>query len=273
MSTLELTDDEAARIERLREEIEASHAGPYATVQTGDVLAYLLDLADAVDDPDRSADPETGGVDSAGSASDTESDPGTGSAADRGSSPRDRESFPRDGLRERLEERNLKHADPDDESRMDLYAIAAEYDVSGRSEMTKAELVEGILDAVERLYADPLAPVDVDVFDAEEADGEADDDGGADDGSDAVGIDESGAEDDDGSDADGDGSDVDGDDGGGSDDEGSGQLNAMLSLLETHDDKWHEADGDARYEVDLPDGTVETARTKDDVRALLFKNY
>ncbi len=47
----------------------------------------------------------------------------------------------------------------------------------------------------------------------------------------------------------------------------------MMSLLDTHDDKWHEADGDARYEVELPDGDVETARTKDDVRALLFKNY
>ena len=28
-----------------------------------------------------------------------------------------------------------------------------------------------------------------------------------------------------------------------------------------------------RDEVELPDGRVETARTKDDVRALLFRNY
>ncbi len=54
---------------------------------------------------------------------------------------------------------------------------------------------------------------------------------------------------------------------------GSGQLNAMLRLLDTHADKWRKGDGDARYEVDLPDGSVETARTKDDVRAILFRKY
>ncbi len=47
----------------------------------------------------------------------------------------------------------------------------------------------------------------------------------------------------------------------------------MLSLLDTHSDKWHSADGDARYEIELPDGSVESARTKDDVRATLFKHY
>ncbi|SNZ04716.1 hypothetical protein SAMN06269185_0654 [Natronoarchaeum philippinense] len=54
---------------------------------------------------------------------------------------------------------------------------------------------------------------------------------------------------------------------------GGDRLNAMMQLLDTHDDKWREGSGDARYEVDLPDGSTETANTKDDVRALLFKNY
>ena len=54
---------------------------------------------------------------------------------------------------------------------------------------------------------------------------------------------------------------------------GEDRLSAMMSLLDTHDDKWRETDGDARYEVDLPDGTTEDAPTKDDVRAVLFKNY
>jgi len=54
---------------------------------------------------------------------------------------------------------------------------------------------------------------------------------------------------------------------------GGDRLNAMMQLLDTHDEKWREAPGDARYEVDLPDGSTETANTKDDVRALLFKNY
>ncbi|MFB6154540.1 MAG: hypothetical protein ABEJ22_01510, partial [Haloferacaceae archaeon] len=50
-------------------------------------------------------------------------------------------------------------------------------------------------------------------------------------------------------------------------------LNAMMSLLDEHDDKWGEGSGDDRYEVELPDGETEAVRTKDDVRALLFKHY
>jgi hypothetical protein len=48
----------------------------------------------------------------------------------------------------------------------------------------------------------------------------------------------------------------------------------MMSLMETHDDKWEQADSEeTRYEVELPDGDTETVQTQDDVRALLFKNY
>jgi len=50
-------------------------------------------------------------------------------------------------------------------------------------------------------------------------------------------------------------------------------LNEMMSLLDTHDDKWGESSGDERYAVELPDGTTEQVRTKDDVKALLFKHY
>ncbi|WP_255169825.1 hypothetical protein [Natrononativus amylolyticus] len=51
-------------------------------------------------------------------------------------------------------------------------------------------------------------------------------------------------------------------------------LNRMMNLLDTHDDKWEESDSaDYRYSVTLPDGSVEHVQTKDDVRALLFKNY
>jgi hypothetical protein len=50
-------------------------------------------------------------------------------------------------------------------------------------------------------------------------------------------------------------------------------LNEMMSLLDTHDGKWGEASGDERYAVDLPDGSTEQVRTKDDVKALLFKHY
>ncbi|WP_267644203.1 hypothetical protein [Haloarchaeobius amylolyticus] len=57
-------------------------------------------------------------------------------------------------------------------------------------------------------------------------------------------------------------------------DSGEDRLNAMMNLMDTHDDKWREASKeDARYEVDMPDGTTEYVQTKDDVRAHLFKNY
>jgi len=55
---------------------------------------------------------------------------------------------------------------------------------------------------------------------------------------------------------------------------GDGMLDEMMSLMETHDDKWEKADSEeTRYEVELPDGDTETVQTQDDVRALLFKNY
>lgn len=53
---------------------------------------------------------------------------------------------------------------------------------------------------------------------------------------------------------------------------GSDRLDAMMDLLEDHDDKWA-ASGDGRYEVTLPDDEVVHARTRDDVRALLFEHY
>jgi hypothetical protein len=58
------------------------------------------------------------------------------------------------------------------------------------------------------------------------------------------------------------------------DGDGDDRLNAMMNLLDTHDDKWREASKeDARYEIDMPDGTTEYVQTKDDVRAHIFKNY
>lgn len=58
-------------------------------------------------------------------------------------------------------------------------------------------------------------------------------------------------------------------------DDGDGEetLNAMMNLLETHDDKWEESDDDdSRYVVHLPDGD-EHVRTKGEVKSLLFKQF
>ena len=70
--------------------------------------------------------------------------------------------------------------------------------------------------------------------------------------------------------------DVDAGDGGegGASGDGADRLQAMMNLLDTHDDKWETSDADdEKYVVTLPDGETERARTKDDVRALLFRHY
>ncbi|TKX81077.1 hypothetical protein [Halorubrum sp. SD626R] len=243
MPTIDITDDHRDRIEALREELTAAHAGPYASVDTEDALAYLLDLADAVDDPGRAADATALGGDEPAESEPTD-DRATGESAP---------PFDPEHARERLESRPRRHADPDAAEEPDLYEVAAALDVTGRSDMTKAELVEATLDAAESLSADPFAWAGVEL-DEDESDETA------------TGSDDSDEEGDD--DEENDEATAESDDGGGAD-----QLDAVMSLLDTHDDKWGEADGDARYEVELPDGDVETARTKDDVRALLFRNY
>ncbi len=54
---------------------------------------------------------------------------------------------------------------------------------------------------------------------------------------------------------------------------GSDLPSGPMSLLADHEDVWSEGSGEARYEVELPDGSVEEARTRGDVRALLFEHY
>ncbi|WP_188853575.1 hypothetical protein [Haloarcula argentinensis] len=58
------------------------------------------------------------------------------------------------------------------------------------------------------------------------------------------------------------------------DDTLSDTLSAANRLLTEHDEKWtRSAENDEPYEVTLPDGSTVSARTKDDVRKLLFQNY
>lgn len=53
-----------------------------------------------------------------------------------------------------------------------------------------------------------------------------------------------------------------------------GLLSRANKLLDEYSDVWRENDdGDEPYAVDLPDGTTERVRTKDDVRRLLFQHY
>lgn len=50
-------------------------------------------------------------------------------------------------------------------------------------------------------------------------------------------------------------------------------LQQAMSLLDQHDGRWRESGGDEPYEVDLPDGSTEAVRTKDDIKRLLFKHW
>lgn len=63
------------------------------------------------------------------------------------------------------------------------------------------------------------------------------------------------------------------DGGPGSSDTPEGTLQQAMDLLAAHDDKWRESSGDTPYEVDLPDGSTEGVRTKDDIKRLVFKHW
>jgi len=57
------------------------------------------------------------------------------------------------------------------------------------------------------------------------------------------------------------------------DEDDADRLSSMMSLLDEHDGKWRRIEDEGTYEVDVPDGDTETVRTKDEVRAVLFKQY
>lgn len=239
MEDIELTDTQLDRVETLRAEL-GSKTDPYATVTPQDTIEYLLDIASEIDDPS----PASTSL-SAQLAKSTASQP-----------------FPRTALRDQLMTRRLSHNNPEQAEQMDLYTIAIEFDIEGRSSMQKAELIDAILDNAEQQYTNPFKSVDIEFPLAsdsatDQVESAADDNA----------VPDSTVTD---SDETSNGSNVDVDD---FSDSRSGQLDSMLGLMDTHDDKWWSTDGDSRYKMELPDGSVESARTKDDVRALLFKNY
>lgn len=167
MPELQLTESQRERFDALQEELAAEHAGSYASVRQQDVVDYLLDLAEEVDDPGRRLEPENDSP-----AGSTETD-----ARDDG---------------------------PADESPAGSTTTAGET-VGGGSDSSGESLASDGSRSAKTVT--------------------------------------------------------------------TGGPGGMLNLLERHDDKWREGSGEERYEVELEDGTVETARTKDDVKAILFRHY
>ncbi|MFA9415598.1 hypothetical protein [Natrinema sp. HArc-T2] len=225
MKTLEVTDEQYAFIQHLREEISESVVGKYGFVRERDAVQFLIDNLDGeveldADEFDSSATDDVAA--SVGAAIDGDDDPHELAEV----------SY--------IEDETATAATDD---RLDDDA-----DADREPTVTEPETADG---------------------ESAGSDSETDD---VDDGS----ADESGAPDETvpgtGGDADSD-SDDDSNSGDGSADDDD-MLDEMMSLLETHDDKWQESSSaDYRYAVDLPDGSTEQVQTKDDVRALLFKNY
>ncbi|MEF8840375.1 MAG: hypothetical protein V5A62_01945 [Haloarculaceae archaeon] len=251
MPELSVTEEQLERIEGLRADLEAAFVEGYGHVRRRDAVDYLLDThAPPVEERVRSA---------------------------------------------------LDRTVRDEEGAIDypaLQSVARNTEGVKGSGMTAEEMYEAVLEAKVR-EAEAGHPVDVGAGSGDRT--EADASGGVDDpGADgAPGADGGGGSIDAGTDtAEGDTDEVDDPEADGSEaDDSSGtestdgeekpgsvagdaasnggsQLQQMMSLLNTHDDKWRTAEsGDAPYEVDLPDGGTKSARTKDDVKRILFTNY
>ncbi|ELY38219.1 hypothetical protein [Natronorubrum tibetense] len=209
MKTLEVTDEQYAVIQQLREEISEQVVGKYGFVRERDAVQYLIDNLDGETELEieLDADLDSSATDDVAAS--------VGAAIDGESTPED------------LEEVSYIEDDSVDED-------------DGSESDTGSE-------------------------DADGEGGETDDDA-EDSSEDAAGDGEPAADTETTAD--------DGDSGGDGSADDDDMLDEMMSLLETHDDKWSESSSaDYRYSVDLPDGTTEDVQTKDDVRALLFKNY
>jgi hypothetical protein len=210
MQTLEVTDEQYAFIQRLREEISESVVGKYGFVRERDAVQFLIDNLD--DDVEVDGEFDSSATDDVAAS--------VGAAIDGADEPHELET---------------------------VSYVEEPTDADGELEEADDEDVGSSV----------TEPTDADA-DEPAADEAADDgsEGDSDEGDDAEGGSDDEPESDDGS----------------ADDED--MLDEMMRLLETHDDKWTEADSaDYRYTVDLPDGSTEQVQTKDDVRALLFKNY
>ncbi|QSW98593.1 hypothetical protein [Haloterrigena alkaliphila] len=211
MQTLELTDEQYAVVQQLREEISEQVVGKYGYVRERDAIQFLIDNLDGNPEIDVDIDTE---LDS--SATDDVA-ASVGAAIEGESPPADLEEV------SYIEDESVE----DEEPEIDADADAAVVDPDAETDGDDASDADD----------DAAGPIEDAEADADEGE---DDDGGESDGT---------ADDDD-------------------------MLDEMMSLLETHDDKWEESSSaDYRYSVELPDGTTEEVQTKDDVRALLFKNY
>jgi len=230
MKTLEVTDEQYACIQYLREEISESVVGKYGFVRERDAVQFLIDNLDGEIELDADEFDSSATDDVAASV---------GAAIDGDDDPHELEEV------SYIEDEATGDEQPDDDADRE----------SGVTDATATD-DESVEDDSETDDGDDELGIGSDAADRIETDVDT----GATTDSTDDDTDASGSTDDDSS-------------GNGSADDDD-MLNEMMSLLETHDDKWQESSSaDYRYAVDLPDGSTEQVQTKDDVRALLFKNY
>lgn len=254
MPEITVTETQQERLDEIRSELSAAYIDTYGQIRPTDVIQYLLDTYTPperrTDDAarERIATAEFSILQEI--AADVEGVPGSGIDTEtmRGEllSTLGVEEFA-----ERLADVDAPEAADTDDSG----ASAGEPDGDGAE--TDAAAHSG-----DQSESDDTGADGADVSTAETASAEASSD------SEASGDDDSGT-----ASAVSDGPDSDGSAGSKPSGGPGSVLSAANQLLDEHSDKWREGGGNEPYEVDLPDGTTEEVRTKDDVRGLLFKHY
>lgn len=151
-----LTDRNTASLVRAADLEDISRAVTGAAERTEDDDSDDAE-AEESDSPEESESEDTDEADNEAEEETAENGDSSGEEADSedAQSADANNGFPREVMRERLEERTAEYDggyDPDEHEEKDLYTLAQEYDVSGRSNMNKQELVEGILDAKEQQF-------------------------------------------------------------------------------------------------------------------------
>jgi len=244
MPEITVTESQRERLETIRGDIEATYIDTYGHIETTDVVQYLLDTY---------TPPEERGSDAAHEQIAT-ADFGALQAV-----ATDVDGVPGSGIDTETMRGELLSALGVAEFATRLAEIdgAEETETAGGENAGASEVDEnGGTDAESGGDSESTDAESDDTADAEDADPATESDDAPDDESGAASADgesQSGAA---------------------AASEGPGAvLSAANQLLTDHEDKWREGGSDSPYEVDLPDGSTEKVRTKDDVRGLLFKHY
>ncbi|USZ70801.1 hypothetical protein [Natronosalvus halobius] len=260
MQTVEVTDEQYAVIQRLRAAISEDVVGRYGFVRERDAIQFLIDNLEAGEDGEGGLDVDFE-ADTSGRTATDDVAAAVETAIESGSQANGVAEVSYD------EELETSAADEDDG------AVDADGDAGADSAESESD-VDADADTEDSSEDDAGGDDTSDDADASENDGEGaneDDSESADEGEDET-EDTTENEDEADGDADDKNEDEGTDSGGAADDDD--MLNKMMNLLDTHEDKWDESPAaDYRYRVTLPDDSTEDVQTKDDVRALLFKNY